>query len=59
MWTTDTAWIGPVSKHMKSSPFGDVTQRRLVIIDVSGQLIGPVFKGQTVQEHMLEVSRKT
>ena len=47
------------SKHMKSSPSGDVTQHRLVVIAVSGQPIGSIFKGQAVQEHELEVSSKT
>jgi hypothetical protein len=31
---------------MKSSLFWDVTQRLLVVTDVSGQPIGPIFKGQ-------------
>ena len=35
---------------MGSSFFWNVTQRRLVFIDVSGHTIGPVFKGQVVQE---------
>ena len=30
--------------------FWDVTQRRLIVTDVSGQRIGPIFKGQTVPE---------
>lgn len=44
-------------KHTKCSPFGDIMQRRLVVIDVSGQPIVPTLKGQAVQEHMLEASR--
>jgi hypothetical protein len=32
-----------------SSLFWEGTQRSLVVIDVSGQPIGPVFKGQAVQ----------
>jgi hypothetical protein len=35
---------------MGSSFFWDFTQRRLMFIDISGQTIGPVFKGQAVQE---------
>ena len=35
---------------MKYSLFWDVTQRRLVVIDVSGQSVGPIFKGQAVQD---------
>ena len=35
---------------MGSSFFWDVTQHRLTFIDVSGQIIGSVFKGQAVQE---------
>jgi hypothetical protein len=30
--------------QMTSSPFWDVTQRRLVVTDVSGQRIGPTFQ---------------
>jgi hypothetical protein len=30
--------------QVKSSPFWDVTQRRLVVTDVSGQPIGPIFR---------------
>jgi Asp-tRNA(Asn)/Glu-tRNA(Gln) amidotransferase B subunit len=33
---------------MKSSPFLVVTQHGLVVIDVSGQPIGSIFKGQAV-----------
>ena len=44
------------SKHMKSSPFRDVTQHRLVVIAVSGQPFGSIFRDQAVQEHKLEVS---
>ena len=33
--------------ELSSSLFSDVTQRILVIIDVSGQPIGRIFKGQT------------
>jgi len=58
MWTSDKVWIGLV-KHMKFSPFCDVTQHRLVVIEVSGQPIGSIFKGEAVQEHTLEVSWRT
>ena len=30
---------------MRSSLFWDVTQRKLLLTDVSGQPVGPVFKG--------------
>jgi len=33
--------------------FWDLTQRRLVAKDVSGQPIGPIFKSQTVKEERL------
>ena len=32
------------------SLFWDVTQRRMVVTDVTGQHIGPIFKGKAVQE---------
>ena len=48
--------MGRTSKYNKSSPFWDVTQHRLVVIAVSGQPIGSIFKSQAVQEHTLEVS---
>jgi hypothetical protein len=35
---------------MRHSLFRDVTQRRLVVTDVSVQPIGPIFKGQAIQE---------
>jgi hypothetical protein len=35
---------------MRSSLFWDVTQHKLVVTDVSGQPVGPVFRGQVVQE---------
>ena len=35
---------------MKSLLFWEVTQRWLDVADVLGQLIGPIFKGQAVQE---------
>jgi hypothetical protein len=47
------------SKHMRSSLFWDITQHKLVVTNVLGQPVGPIFKGQAVQEHVLEVSRKT
>jgi len=36
-----------------SSLFLDVKQRRLLVIDVSGQPNGPIFKGQGVEETSL------
>jgi hypothetical protein len=38
-----------------SSLFSDVTQRRLLVTDLSGQPIGPVFMGQAVQERLLRL----
>jgi hypothetical protein len=39
---------------MRSAIFWDITQRRVVIFtDVSGQPLGPIFKGQEVQEENL------
>ena len=35
---------------MRLSLFGDVTQLRLVVADVSVQPIGPIFKGQAIRE---------
>ena len=32
--------------YMRSSPFWDVTRRRLVVTDVMGHLVGPFFCGQ-------------
>jgi hypothetical protein len=34
----------------RSSPIWDVTQRRLLLTDVSGRSINPIFKEQAVQE---------
>jgi hypothetical protein len=36
--------------YSTSSLFLDVTQRWMVVADVSGQTIGPIFKGQAVQD---------
>ena len=38
---------------MRSSFFWDVTQRRLVVTDVSGKPIGARLKGKAVQEQCL------
>ena len=38
---------------MKYSLFWDVTQRRLVVTDVSGQPIRPIFKGQILPAECL------
>jgi len=35
---------------MRHSLFRDVTQRRLVVIDVSVQPFGPIFNGQAIRE---------
>jgi hypothetical protein len=40
---------GSGSPLLRSSLFWVVTQRRSVVTDVSGQRIGPIFKGQVVQ----------
>jgi hypothetical protein len=37
-------------KYKKSSSlFWDVTQRRFVVTDISGQPVGPNFNGQTAE----------
>jgi hypothetical protein len=41
---------------MRLSFFWDVTQHILVITDVSGQPIFPIFKGQVVEEDGLNYS---
>ena len=47
------AWFqASAAVQMISSLFWDVMQRRLVVTDVSGQPIGPIFKSQSVQEEM-------
>jgi hypothetical protein len=38
-----------VAASMRNSLFSDVTQRKLVVIDVSAQPICPIFKGQAVR----------
>jgi len=38
----------------RSAPSWDITQRIFVYTDVSGQPIGPIFKGQEVQEESLD-----
>jgi len=43
------AWFqASVAVWMKSSLFWDVTQRTLVVTDVSGQPIGTIFKAQAI-----------
>jgi hypothetical protein len=58
-WLSDYNTVSKVRKALffmdipfilRSSRFCDVTQRRLVVTDVSGQPIGPILKGQAVQE---------
>ena len=39
---------------LRSSLLWDVTQRRLVVTDVSVQPTDPIFKGQAVQEECWE-----
>jgi hypothetical protein len=47
----DGSWAScDIKIKLRFSPFWDVTQRKLVVTDISGQPIGPVFKGQTAQE---------
>jgi len=36
--------------QMTSSIFRNVTQRKLLVTDVSGQNSGPIFKGQAAQK---------
>ena len=43
---------------MRSSPLWDVTQRRLVVTDVSGQSIGPIVKCQAVHSSWTACSLK-
>jgi len=45
--------------HMRSSLFLDVRRRRLVHTDVAGQCVGPIFKGQAVQEGLDCVTLET
>jgi len=40
---------------MRQSFFRDVTQRGLVVTDVSVQPIGPIFKGQASREYTISV----
>jgi hypothetical protein len=44
---------------MRSSLFWDVTRRRLVVTDVSGQPIDPIFKAQAVFLDCLNVEDET
>jgi len=39
---------------LRSSFFWDVTQRELVCTDVSGQPIGLIFKGEGVEDDLLD-----
>jgi hypothetical protein len=41
------------------SLFWDGKQRKLVVTDVSGQPIGPIFKGQSVQEFCLTLENES
>jgi len=45
-------WVWSCSYQLRYSFFWDVSQRRLVT-DVSGRHMGPIFKGQEVQESAL------
>jgi len=38
---------------MRSAFFWEFTLHTLLVADVSGQPIGPIFKGQTVQQELL------
>jgi len=38
---------------MRCHNFGDVTQRKLVVTDVSRQPVGTTIKGQAVQEEIV------
>jgi hypothetical protein len=40
-------------QELTSSLFSNVTQHWLVVIDVSGRHIGPIFSGQTVKEESI------
>jgi hypothetical protein len=37
---------------VRSSLFWDVTQRGLIVTDVSGQPLGPIFKDPAVQDRL-------
>jgi len=39
---------------LRSALFWDITQHIVVYNDVSGQLIGRIFKGQEIQEESLD-----
>jgi len=42
-----TPWPGRKKARKKRALFGDITQHMAVILtDISGQLIGPIFKGK-------------
>ena len=44
------AMQSPSQSMLRSSLFWDVMQQRLVVMDILGQPITPIFKGQAVQE---------
>jgi len=47
-WVNSVWFQASAATQMRPPLFWDVTQCRLVIADVSGQSIGPIFKGQAV-----------
>jgi hypothetical protein len=49
IFVTTQDWLHK-SSLWRFSLFWDVTQRRLVVTDVSGQPIGPIFERHSVQE---------
>jgi len=48
-----------VKNNMRSSFFSDVAQPRLVVSDVSGQPVGPIFKPPAIQEDCLTPDYET
>ena len=48
-----------VKNNMRSSLFSDVAQRRLVVTDVMGQPVGPIFRPGAVQEDWLTPDYET
>jgi len=48
-----------VNNNMRSSLFSDVAQRRLVVTDVMGQPVGPIFKPRAVLEDCLTPDYET
>jgi len=48
--------ISRVHLGVRSTLFWDFTQRRNLVMNIAGQLVGPVFNGQAIQEYCLTVA---